>query len=146
MLIQEGINNITIQTASGPPPSNGFGGSPDDRIIYTTLIKNSVSYSSVSAKADGCRWFIIFEDGTNTTINVPSTYTGNSTCDYQGNVYDINDSIDNAAYYLFSNLDIDKDGKLDVKIDENNLDISTITISKVPSLWGPAIIEINVWQ
>ena len=146
VLIQNGINNITIQTASGPPPSNGFGGSPDDRIIYTTLIKNSVSYSSVSAKADGCRWFIIFEDGTNTTINVPSTYTGSSTCDYQGNVYNINDSIDNAAYYLFSNLDIDKDGKLDVKIDENNLDISTITISKVPSLWGPAIIEINVWQ
>ena len=44
------------------------------------------------------------------------------------------------------NLVFNKDGKLDVYIAQNNLDISTLTISKVPSLWGPAIVEIRVWQ
>ena len=31
-------------------------------------------------------------------------------------------------------------------INENNLDVSTLIISKVPSLWGPAIIEVRVWE
>ena len=47
---------------------------------------------------------------------------------------------------LFSSLDIDKDGKLEIDIDANSLDVSTLTVSKVPSLWGPAIIEIRVWE
>ena len=87
-----------------------------------------------------------FEDGTASTIKVPSNYNGADTCSFSSKIYDTNDALDNAVYQLFSNLDIDKDGKLDVNIDENSLNVNTLTISKVPSLWGPAIIEIRVWE
>ena len=103
-------------------------------------------YSSVVAKSDGCSWTVSFEDGTSTTIKVPSTYSGADICSFSTQTYDTNDALDNAVYSLFSNLDIDKDGKLDVNIDVNNLNVNTLTISKVPSLWGPAIIEIRVWE
>ena len=77
---------------------------------------------------------------------MPSTYSGADLCTFSTKTYDTNDALDNAVFELFSNLDIDKDGKLDVNIEASNLDVSTLTISKVPSLWGPAIIEIRVWE
>ena len=60
--------------------------------------------------------------------------------------YSSNDSVEIVVYKLLSNLDIDKDGKLDVNIDSSNLEVNTLSISKVPSLWGPAVIEISVWE
>ncbi len=54
--------------------------------------------------------------------------------------------MDIVIYNLFENLDVDKDGLLDLKISEGNFNIETLTISKVPSLWGPAIVEVRVWE
>ena len=39
-----------------------------------------------------------------------------------------------------------KNGLLDIKISEQNLDFDAVTITNVPSLWGPAIVEIRVWE
>ena len=112
------------------------------------MLNGFADYSSVVAKSDGCSWTVSFEDGTFSTIKVPSTYSGADTCSYTSasKTYDANDALDNAVFQLFSNLDIDKNGKLNVNIDESNLNVNTLTISKVPSLWGPAIIEIRVWE
>ena len=142
--INEGDNSITIST--GLNATNSTGGSNDSRVIYTLLLKGIGDYSTVVAKSDGCSWTVSFEDGTGTTIKVPSTYSGADLCTFSTKTYDTNDALDNAVFELFSNLDIDKDGKLDVNIEASNLDVSTLTISKVPSLWGPAIIEIRVWE
>ncbi|MBI2656753.1 VWA domain-containing protein [Candidatus Woesearchaeota archaeon] len=142
--INQGANSITIST--GTNSSASTGGSNDNRVIYTLLLNGFADYSSVVAKADGCSWAVSFEDGTSSTIKVPSSYNGADTCSYSSKTYDANDALDNVAYSLFSNLDIDKDGKLDVNIDENSLNVNTLTISKIPSLWGPAIIEIRVWE
>ena len=142
--INQGANSITIST--GTNSSASTGGSSDNRVIYTLLLNGFADYSSVVAKADGCSWAVSFEDGTSTTIKVPSNYNGADVCSYSSKTYDANDALDNVAYSLFSNLDIDKDGKLDINIDENNLNVNTLTISKIPSLWGPAIIEIRVWE
>lgn len=142
--INQGSNSITIST--GINSTNSTGGSSDDKVIYTLLLNGFADYSSVVSKSDGCSWTVNFEDGTAATIKVPSTYSGTGTCSFSSKTYDSSDAINNAVYQLFSNLDIDKDGKLDVNIDGSNLNINTLTISKVPSLWGPAIIEIRVWQ
>lgn len=142
--INEGSNNILIST--GTNATTNTGGSNDSRVIYTLLLNGFADYSNVAAKADGCSWAISFEDGTSSTIKVPSNYNGADVCSFLTKTYDANDALDNAAYSLFSNLDIDKDGKLDVNIDEASLNINVLTISKVPSLWGPAIIEIRVWE
>lgn len=144
--INAGSNSITIST--GINATNSTGGSSDDRVIYTLLLNGFADYSSVVAKSDGCSWNVAFEDETFSAITIPSAYSGTDTCSYTSasKTYDANDALDNSVYQLFSNLDIDKDGKLDVDIGENNIDVSTLTISKVPSLWGPAIIEIRVWE
>lgn len=142
--LNQGSNSITIST--GTSPVNATNGSMDNRVIYTLLLNGFADYSSVVAKSDGCSWIVSFEDGTGSTIKVPSTYSGADTCTFSTKTYDANDALDNSVYQLFSNLDIDKDGKLDVNIDGNSLNVNTLTISKVPSLWGPAIIEIRVWE
>ena len=142
-LISNSDYNITVST--GINSTNPTNGSADNRIIYTLLIKALSDYSSVVAKSNGCSWTVSFEDGTTSTIKVPTSYSGSNICNYASKTYDINDALDNGVFELFNNLDIDKDGKLDINIGENNLDISTLTLSKVPSLWGPAIIEIRVW-
>ena len=95
--------------------------------------------------SEGCNWIVDFEDGTSDTITVPISYSGTQTCYYANATYEISDAMDDAAYRLFSRLDLDSNGELEIKLDENNLDVDTITISDVPSLWGPAIIEVRVW-
>jgi hypothetical protein len=142
--INEGSNSIAISTGLNSTASTG--GSNDSRIIYTLLLNGAADYSSVVAKANGCSWTVSFEDGTASTIKVPSTYSGADICSFSGKIYDANDALNNAVYQLFNNLDFDKNGKLNVNIDESSLNVNTLTISKVPSLWGPAIIEIRVWQ
>jgi len=142
--INQGSNSITI--SNGLNATTSTGGSNDSRVVYTLLLNGFADYSTVVAKSDGCAWIVSFEDGTGTTIKVPSTYNGADSCIFSTKTYDVNDALDNAVFQLFSNMDVDKDGKLEVNIDENSLSVSTLTISKVPSLWGPAIIEIRVWE
>ena len=142
--LNQGANSITIST--GLNSSTPTGGSNARRALYTLLLNGFADYSAVVSKADGCSWTISFEDGTASTIKVPSAYSGADICSYSNKVFDSDDAFDIAAYELFSNLDADKDGKLEVNINANNLDVSTLTISKVPSLWGPAVIEIRVWE
>jgi len=110
------------------------------------LLNGFADYSSIVSKSDGCSWTVSFEDGTAATIKVPPSYNGADICSFSGKIYDVNDALDNAAYQLFSSLDINKNGKLDVNIDESSLNVNTLTISKVPSLWGPAIMEVRVWE
>ena len=142
--INQGNNTLTIST--GLNSTNPTGGSSDNRVIYTLLLNGFADYSSVVAKSDGCIWTVIFEDGTSANLKIPPSYNGADICSFSLQVYDVNDALDNAVYQLLSNLDIDKNGKLDVNIEENNLNINTLTVSKVPSLWGPAIMEIRVWE
>ncbi len=144
--INQGNNSITIST--GVNSTAPTGGSIDNRIIYTLLLNGFADYSAVVAKSDGCSWNVAFEDGTFSTIKIPSTYNGGDSCSYTNTskTYDSNDALNNAVYQLFNNLDVDKDGKLEFNIEESNLNINTLEISKVPSLWGPAIVEIRVWE
>lgn len=142
--ITERYYNITVST--GINSTNPTNGSQDNRIIYSLLLKAASDYSSVVAKSDGCSWTVIFQDGTSSTIKVPADYSGSDACDFLSKVYDQNDALDNSVYELFMYLDFDKDGKLDISIDQSDLSFNTLTLSKVPSLWGPAIVEIRVWN
>ncbi len=143
-LIEEGINTVTVST--GLSLTNNSGGSPDNRVIYTLLYPNSLSYTSIAEKADGCIWSIKYEYGSNTTIAVPLDYSGSDSCDFETGVYDSDDSIDVAFYSLLGALDFDDDGLLDLNFGEEFLFIENIAIAGVPSLWGPAVMEIRVWE
>ena len=142
--LNQGSNDITIST--GISPTNSTGGSKDNKAIYTLLLGGASSFTDVLAYAQGCNWLLEFEDGTSAEVKVPSDYTGDSNCNYMDASYATNDVYNVAAYNLFSQLDPGKDGKLDINLVSGNLDVDSLIVSKVPSLWGPAVVEIRVWE
>jgi hypothetical protein len=141
-----GNNTFSIRT--GDSPTNSTGCSNNNTLIYTSQVKATVSYSDVLENAVGCKWHIDFDDGENTTINVPQAYSGSKDC-YYTNItrsYDVNDTYDDAMYKLLDNLDFDNDGRIYVNIKESNLIVGAISVGKVPYPWGPAIAEVRVWR
>jgi hypothetical protein len=142
--IREGANNLTIKT--GTSLMNETGGSPDDRAIYTILVKNSFGYSAVGSYAEGCTWTLQYEDSTNGTVKIPSSYSGNKTCDFQSGSYDSDDALDVAAYYILSYFDFDRDDLIDISIGENSLKTEQVVMTGVPSLWGPSLVEMRIRQ
>jgi hypothetical protein len=142
--LNQGPNEIVIST--GISPTNSTGGSKDNRAIYTLLLNGASSFTDVLANAVGCKWFLEFEDGTSAEVGVPSGYAGTSQCYYANASYYSDDAFNVAAYGLFSNLDPDNDNKLEVSLASQNIDVDSVLVSKVPSLWGPAIVEVRVWE
>ncbi len=144
--INSGENN-TIQLTTGDSPTNETGCSLDNRAIVTIKMGGSTPYGNVFPSAEGCNWDIEFDDGDTTTLAIPETYTGNSICTYlPGNIsYSTNDAIADATYRLFSMLDLDDDGRLDIKFDANQISLDTGSIGGVRSLWGPAQLELVLW-
>ncbi len=137
-------NTIFIHT--GTSPQNNTGGSPNDKLIYEYLIKVSGNATSVKAKSTGCAWNLSFYDGSNALLFIPDNYAGNASCYFANGTYDPDDAMAEASYNLLKNFDFDNDGFLDVKISQNSIQIDSLTISTVPSLWGPSTIEVRVWQ
>jgi hypothetical protein len=144
--IVNGTNNLFIRT--GDSPENYTGCSNNNSMIYTGLIKSSVSYSDVLEKAEGCNWFIEFEDGENITVSVPPDYTGSKTCTYSNASidYDEDDTYDDAMFRLLDNLDYDDDGRIFLNLEKYDFQISALSVGKIPYPWGPAIAEIRVWK
>ncbi|MEM2121401.1 MAG: vWA domain-containing protein [Candidatus Woesearchaeota archaeon] len=152
--IVEGNNSVIVST--GINPTNNTGGSPDNKVIYTLLIRNFVSYSATEKNAFGCNWIVYFEDDTNTTLKTPLDYVGSDYCIYNATIsgtnclynssYQTDDAIKKAFCELLSLLDPDKNGKLNIKISQTGFNFEIIIISKVPSLWGPAILRFAVWK
>jgi len=143
-LIQN-LNNITLIT--GISPENSSEGSENNKIIYT-LVKNFSSYSSIQAHASGCSWEIEFEDNTNYTLKIPKNYSGQSLCYYKEGKQEIgdeNDAINIAVLNLFRSLDSDSNGKIDIKINEQNLGVNSYEIVGVPYSWSTKV-EIRTWD
>ena len=46
---------------------------------------------------------------------------------------------------MLSQIDFDDDGKLIVKFDSENVEVSTFQIGNIPFMWGPTIFEVRVW-
>lgn len=144
-LVTKGENNI-IDSVTGFGPINNTGGSSYNRFMYTVIIDGLLDFSGVYPKNWGCNWSLNFEDGSNSSVLVPPSYNGTKNCNYLNSVYDSDDASDEAAYRLFQRLDFDDDGYLEVRLDETNLLIDSLSIEEVPSMWGPAILEVRVWQ
>ncbi len=152
--INEGVNNVLLKTS--PNVSIYTGGSPDDKTVYTILIRNFVSYSAVDSRASGCNWTVNFEDGTNTSLLIPNSYSGTEHCVYNASASGTNclfngssttnDAVNQAVCELLSQLDPDSNGELDVIISQDSIDLEIVVVGKVPSLWGPAVMKLVVWQ
>lgn len=142
--ISKGENNISIFI--GLSAENSTLGSEHNKIIYT-LVKQALSYSKICASSIGCSWNVSFEDGSDSIIKFPSEYSGYQQCSYssEGIFYNENDALSEAVYKLFRQLDFEKNGKVNVKLSENDLKISSVEVQGVPfSVQSEA--QIRVWR
>jgi len=138
--------NNTVEISTALSPTNSSEGSKHNKIIYQ-IQKNSSSYSSICPYISGCTWHIEFEDGTNTTINIPSNYSEGIQCYYTSTTqnYDANDALQEAVYKLLKILDINQNDKVDTKLSENNLQITPNEIEGIPFTWSTEI-QIRIWD
>jgi len=144
--LKNGDNSIEVKTADNP--INETGCSNNNSMIYKIAIKSSIDYGSPLSLVDGCDWTIELEDESISNLKAPSSYSGSDVCSFTsaGKIFDADDSYEVAVSKILEKLDFDKDGRLDISFDENDLELEYVTISNVPSLWGPAIVEIRVWE
>ncbi|MGM5488070.1 MAG: hypothetical protein ACQESG_03930, partial [Nanobdellota archaeon] len=143
-LKKNSTNYFFIHT--GKNASERLNGSRDDRFFFSFVIDGLGISPTVNPNAHGCAWNVTYLDGSTAIIRIPDDYTGSKVCYYHNATYDVNDSIDQAAYSLFQQLDVEGKKRLAVKIDQNFLQVRTSTIGHVPSLWGPSLTEARVWK
>jgi hypothetical protein len=147
-LIISGNNDLMIGT--GISKANSTQGSSYDRLIYTAGIDLTINYTGVFEKSEGCNWLVKFEDRTNSTLAIPSSYLGGEQCNFTNTTNCAlafeDDSVNNAVCYLFKQLDFDNDGELYVKFDSADLNIDTYSIGGIPYMWGPTVVEVRVWK
>lgn len=145
-LLTPGSNSISIKTASDRYPQNETGGSEDDRAIYDMLIDTTVDFSASGEFAQGCNWTIKYEDDSTEVISVPAEYSGENLCNYEDGIYDEDDAIQAAFNAMLQRLDTNSNMKIDFKFEEESLFTKSVIIPGVPTLWGPSIIDIRVWE
>jgi len=141
-------NNLTLKT--GLASSNITEGSIYNKIIYT-ISKDLSSYTSVSATAAGCNWTIQFNTY-NITLPIPSNYSGTEECEYSGASYcgiypncnGATDSTQIATYNLFKLLDFNVDGKIDVDLSADDMQITTSNLGGIPFLFSTEV-QIRKW-
>lgn len=144
--LQTGANNLHFETADDP--LNSTGCSHNNSLIYTALIPSSIDYGEPLFNASGCLWYIELEDSSITQIKAPTFYNDTKECNYTSSeiIYNTNDAYDVSVFEILSLLDIDDDGRLDINFQQSDLVIDYVVVRDVPSLWGPAVIEVRVWE
>jgi hypothetical protein len=169
LLKANGNNSFRIGTGLYPSPLyDGKGASPDDRVIYTLGITGIglTQYSEVLPKAKGSTVTIYYDaNGDNVAESYKVVQLGPDPSD----VFDPeNDSIDNAFMKLVDTMNFINDlnparadmnhtsagpsgtgdgsasNPIDLEITED-VNFNSDFISQIPSMWGPAIMEIKIW-
>jgi hypothetical protein len=142
-------SNNTIELSIGIDATNSSGlCSPNNTLIYTAAVNLSTERSDAVPLSQGCRWRVSFTDNTTLNMTIPSSYSGNNSCAYMpGNItYNSQDAYQLGAYSIFSKLDFKGDGTIFVNLQSEDLEVIVTTISKVPYLWGPAIVTLEVFR
>ncbi|MBU0894690.1 MAG: VWA domain-containing protein [Nanoarchaeota archaeon] len=142
--VRPGENSVRVSLGVGS--ENFTSGSQYNKIIYS-VAKNISGFSPIVASAKGCIWTIEFEDGTNSTMVFPPSYSGTEICSYTsaGYVFNPNDAIDYAIYDLLLSLDLDGDGRVETKFEENELTIASFEVNGIPFVWETEV-QARVWR
>lgn len=169
LLKANGNNSVKIGTGLKPSPlSEGKGASPDNRVIYTLGIRGVTltHFSDVFPKARGSTPKIYYD------INGDNIPDGSAIIEIgidPSDVFDpLNDSVDNAFVKLLDTINFINDlnpnapdfnhtssgpsgsgdgsfnNPIDLEITEE-IKFKTDFISQIPSMWGPATLEIKIW-
>lgn len=139
-------NQLFVQTADSP--TNITACSQNNSVIYTARVPAASARTPVLANADGCHWQIENDDASIQEISVPEEYNGANQCSYtsQDIIYDSTDALQVAVYELLSALDFDGDGSIFVSLESEDLEIILTQVGSVPFLWGPILVQTEVWR
>jgi hypothetical protein len=145
-LFSQGNNTLVLQTGDGP--QNRTGCFANNTAIYTVRVNLSTERSVVVPNATGCSWTVQFEDGTFENLTIPITYAGPERCSYTASniSYDPQDAYQLGAYTIFKRLDFKSDGRLYVNLRDEDLEVIVTTINRVPYLWGPSIVRLEMMR
>ncbi len=144
-------NNNRILLTTADSPSNVSGCSVFDKIIYYGLINSTVVLDSVYPFADGCLWNVSFPLGSR-LIRIPSDYNGSSVCNYSSSLpgfasFNDSDAWQVLGFKLFNKFDFDpRDGVVDISFSDFNIQANLESAQLIPYMWGPAVLEVVVWQ
>jgi hypothetical protein len=163
--VAPGNNSIRIGTGLNSS-GNGTGASGDDRIIYTLKIDGVFleEYSRVFPKGKGSTVTVYYD------YNGDNVYDGYSQVAYGPDPSDIfdpeNDSVDDSFMGLMDMMNfimdanpssygngtagnpydgINQTNPVDLQI-TSDVAFDTVMAEGIPSLWGPAVMEIRIWS
>jgi len=145
-----GKHNISLKT--GDTPATNTGCSLNNSIIYNALIPSTISRSEILPNVVGCKWIVESEANENTTILIPPNYVGSKVCYYTNSTQTYNlssnfdDAYDLAVYNIFRQLDVDNDGRIIVSLAAEDLEVVVLTVGGLPYMWGPSMLNLEVWQ
>ena len=143
--MDRGPNTIGLRTADATERPTGC--SPANELLYTATIKSAITLQDAYPRAEGCEWSVEGPSGT-TTLKLPEDYAGANRCSYttQSISHDDQDAWQALGNEIFSSLDIDGDGSMDVDIEQEGLKLNLEEQDDIPYLWGPALLEVSVWR
>jgi hypothetical protein len=163
--LASGNNSIRIGTGINSS-YNGTGASLDDRIIYTLKISGIAleQYSDVFPKAKGSTVRIYYDSNGD---NIADGYSDAAYGPDPSDIFDPeNDSIDDSFMRLMDSLNfigdlnpgsygngtaanpydgINQTNPVDLQI-TSDVEFDSVTATDIPSLWGPATMEIRIWS
>ena len=107
--------------------------------------RRASAFSEVLTKFEGCNWTITFEDNTNLTLKIPSSYLGSDSCIYNNTNSNYQDAAKSAVYNLFKELDFDNNGKVDYKFSQSDLNIELNNLFGIPFIQSKEV-QVRVWR
>ncbi|HYD03273.1 MAG TPA: vWA domain-containing protein, partial [Alphaproteobacteria bacterium] len=145
LLLNTGQNN-TIELVVGDQ-TNSSNCSNNNTLIYTALINVSTTRTDALEKKVGCDWKVQSAGGM-MDLSIPSDYSGNKTCYYNSTLiyYDDEDVYDVSVYNMLKQLDYESSGTIFFDLTQNDLEILLITTGQVAYMWGPSLVNIEVWK
>ena len=130
-VFKSGLNNFTLNFGDNYGVSNNASyGS----MLY--FVRGFVNYGDTKEKAVGGTRQIEFQDGSTKIITI-----GDSSDAWDPD----KDAIDDAIERLLAQLDSNSDGKIDLILDQNSLDIDAIDISGIPYIWSTEV-QVRMWS
>jgi hypothetical protein len=145
--LQPGAVN-DIKLIVGDSPTNSSDCSDNNTLIYTALINVSTARTGALETEVGCKWMIESTGGTTFNITVPKEYIDSNVCIYNSTniTYNPEDVYDVSVYNMLKQLDYENNGKIFFDLTQNDLEIVLFTTGQVAYMWGPSLMNIEVWQ
>ena len=143
ILLANSSNNISM--IAGDSEINDSECMKNNSLILHIAVPSTTTRTIPLPELEGCNWEIeVYNKGLE-HITIPEGYDGDRNCSYTSMNISFNDNnaYDVAVYELLSALDPDRDGEILASFEEGDIEIIVTSISGVPYMWGPAMIEVR---